>query len=110
MESRLGEVKRLERRFDAAMMDIYHSAARLGYQPTHFLEMVVEHGGVATAHQFLAADKIQDGLAELFLLGRLDLTVEQHVLLPEYEALFSEDERHKARIRLGIDSRARGKP
>ena len=110
MESRLGEVERLERRFDAAMMDIYHSAARLGYRPTRFLEMVHEHGGVATAHQLLAADKIQDGLAQLFLLGRLDLTVEHHVLLPEYEPLFSDDERRAARARLGIDPPAGGKP
>ena len=96
----------LERRFDAAMIEIYHSAARLGYRPTRFLEMVREQGGVATAHQLLAADKIHDGLAELFLLGRLDLTVEHHVLLSEYEALFSDVERRTARTRLGIDPRA----
>ena len=80
MESRLAEVERLERRFDAAMMGIYHSPARLGYRPTRFLEMVREEGGLATAHGLLAADKIHDGLAQLYLLGRLDLTVEHHVL------------------------------
>ena len=110
MESGLGEAERLERRFDAAMRDIYNSAALLGYRPTRFLEMVHQHGGVATAHQLLAADKIQAGLAELFLLGRLDLTVEHHVLLPEYEPLFNDDERRTARTRLGIEPPARGKP
>lgn len=49
-----------------------------------------------------ATDKVQDGLGELFLLGRLDLTVEHHVLLPEYAPLFSADERRSARQRLGI--------
>jgi hypothetical protein len=92
----------LERRFDAAMIDIYHEAARLGYRPTRFLEMVRELGGVSTAHRLLAADKIHDGLAELFLLGRLDLTVEHHVLLPEFAPLFSDSERHVARVRLGL--------
>ena len=106
----MGEVQHLERRFDAAMMDIYHSASRLGYRPTRFLEMVVEHGGVATAHQLLATDKIQDGLAQLFLLGRLDLTVEHHVLLPEYERLFTEEERRTAQVRLGIAPRSGGQP
>ena len=94
----------LERRFDAAMLDIYHGAARLGYRPTRFLEMVQTHGGVATAHRLLATDNVQDGLGELFLLGRLDLTVEHHVLLPEFAPLFSDDERRTARARLGIAS------
>ena len=92
----------LERRFDAAMLDIYHGAARLGYRPTRFLEMVQVHGGVETAHRLLATEKVQDGLGELFLLGRLDLTVEHHLLLPEYASLFSDEERRTARARLGI--------
>jgi hypothetical protein len=96
------ESRELERRFDAAMLDIYHGAARLGYRPTRFLEMVQTYGGVETAHRLLSTDKIQAGLGELFLLGRLDLTVEHHVLLPEYAPLFSADERRAARQRLGI--------
>lgn len=79
----------LESRFDAAMLDIYHGAARLGYRPTRFLEMVQVYGGVETAHRLLATDKIQDGLGELFLLSRLDLTVEHHVLLSEFARLFT---------------------
>ena len=90
----------LERGFDAAMIDIYHEAARLGYRPTRFLEMVRELGGVSTAHRLLAADKIHDGLAELFLLGRLDLTVEHHVLWPEFAPLLMDVERQAARMRL----------
>jgi hypothetical protein len=92
----------LGRRFDSAMLDIYHGAARLGYRPTRFLEMVQVHGGVETAHRLLATDRVQDGLGELFLLGRLDLTVEHHVLLPEYAPLFSDAERRTARGRLGL--------
>lgn len=101
---------RLERRFDAAMLDIYHCAARLGYRPTEFLKMVIEHGGVETAHRLLAADKIQDGFARLVLLGRLDLTVEHHVLLPEFAPLFTEDERAVARARLGVRETAGDSP
>lgn len=99
----------IERRFDAAMLDIYYEASRLGYRPTRFLEMVRQHGGVETAHRLLAVDKIHDGLAELFLLGRLDLTVEHHVLLPEYRSMFSADERRTARARLGIEEREGGR-
>lgn len=98
----------LERRFDVAMLDIYHAAARLGYRPTRFLEMVQVHGGVETAHRLLATERVQDGLGELFLLGRLDLTVEHHVLLSEFAPLFSDDERRTARARLGIPEPAGG--
>jgi hypothetical protein len=98
------DLTQLERRFDAAMLDIYHGAARLGYRPTRFLEMVQVNGGVETAHRLLATDKVQDGLGELFLLGRLDLTVEHHVILDEFEPLFTDHERAVARARLGIRS------
>ncbi len=84
------------------MLDIYHGAARLGYRPTRFLEMVQLHGGVETAHRLLATDQVQDGLGELFLLGRLDLTVEHHVLKPEFAPMFTDNERSVARSRLGI--------
>ncbi len=94
----------LERTFDAAMLDIYQGAARLGYRPTRFLEMVQVYGGVETAHRLLATDKVQDGLGELFLLGRLDLTVEHRVLWPEFAPLFSDRGRAVARARLGIGS------
>ena len=90
----------LERRFDAAMLDIYRQAARLGYRPTRFLEMVGELGGVETAHRLLATDKVRDGLAQLFMLGRLDLTVESHVLLREFGPLFTDAERAAARSRI----------
>ena len=104
----MDDLVNLERRFDAAMLDIYQGAARLGYRPTRFLEMIQVHGGVETAHRLLATDKVQDGLGELFLLGRLDLTVEHHVLLPEYASLFSDEERRTARVRLGIAEAPRG--
>jgi len=89
----------LERRFDAAMRNIYDEASRLGYRPTRFLEMVSEHGGVSTVHRRLAADRIHDGLAEVFLLGRTDLTVEHHVLWPEFAPLLTDVERQAATVR-----------
>jgi hypothetical protein len=92
----------LERRFDAAKLDIHHGAARLDYRPTRFLEMAQVYGGVETAHLLLATEKVQDGLGELFLLGRLDLTVEHHVPLPKYAPIFGKDERRTAAARLGI--------
>lgn len=96
---------RLERRFDAEMEEIYHGAKRIGYNVTRFLAMVREHGGLATAHRLLSTDQVHDGFAELYLLGRKDLTVEWLVLRPEFQPLFNEAELSRARARLGGDGR-----
>ena len=104
-----GEMTRLESAFDVAMIGVYLEAASLGYRSTRSLEMVRRCGGVAIAREILAAERVHDGLAELFLMGRLDLTVEYQVLVPEYEALFSDDERRTAELRIGLARRTGGK-
>ena len=91
---------RRERRFHAAMEDIYHQAARLGYRPTRFLQMVQAHGGVQAAPLLLADPEVQSGLTDLWLLGRTDLSMESLVLTPEFAPLFSDEERRRARARL----------
>ena len=109
-ECRVGETQELERRFDAAMVAVYLEAASLGYRSTRSVELVRECGGVAIAREILAADRVHRGLEELFLMGRLDLTVEYQVLLPEYEALFSPEERRTAQLRIGRARRIGDKP
>lgn len=91
---------RLELRFHAAMEDVYEQAARLGYRPTRFLQMVREYGGVEAAHRLLATEAAQAGLTDLWLLGRLDLSMEYLVLSDEFVALFTDGERAIARERL----------
>ena len=91
---------RRERDFDVAMKDIYPQAARLGYWPTGLRKMVHDHGGLEAAHLLLAAPEAQSGLTELWLLGRIDLSVEPLALTPEFAPLFSEDELNRARARL----------
>lgn len=83
------------------MVAIYDEAKRsLSYNATRFIQMVSEHGGVAAARQLLRATNVSDGFTVLWEKGRLDLSVEAHVLLPEFESLFTEDERVIARSRL----------
>jgi len=82
----------------------------MGQLGCHGPMMVQVHGGVETAHRLLAADKVQDGLGELLLLGRLDLTVEHQVLSHEHRSLFSAAERRVARARLGIKEPAGDTP
>ncbi|MFI0412190.1 hypothetical protein [Actinomadura sp. 3N508] len=90
-----------EREFHRAMVGIYQTAKReLGYNAAWFLQMISNQGGLATAKQLLWSDTPSDGFTTLWDHGRLDLTVEAHILRPEYEDLFTADDRDKARERL----------
>ncbi|NEA27520.1 hypothetical protein [Actinomadura bangladeshensis] len=90
-----------EREFHRAMVAIYQTAKReLGYNATRFLQMVSNEGGLAAAKQLLWSDTPSDGFTTLWDHGRLDLTVEAHVLRPEYEEFFTDADRQKARERL----------
>ncbi len=91
----------LEKQFNEDMMRIYTTAKKeLGYNATRFLQMLSQYGGLATAHKLIAAEGGTEGFTRLWEYRRLDLTVEAHVLKPEYETLFSEDERKMCRDRL----------
>ena len=91
----------LEQRFDAAMLDIYERAGReVGYWATRYLQMLRRRGGLETARYLLGSRTTSDGYARLRDAGRLDLTVEAHVLRREFEPLFTPQERARARERL----------
>ena len=91
----------VERKFNIAMMDIYKTAKQeCGYNATRFMQMVAEKGGVAAAKQLISKDGGTDGFATLWEHGRLDLSVEAHVLKEEYKELFTDEERKMCKDRL----------
>lgn len=92
--------KSLEAEFHQAVLRIYDTAAKLGYRPTYFLRMVHEHGGVETARRLLRTPEPQEGLATLWELDRLDISMEALVVQERWEPLFSDAERQVARERL----------
>ena len=94
-------MQEIERQFHRAMISIYETAKReLGYNATRFLQMISEHGGLAAARQLLWSDAPSEGFTTLWEHGRLDLTVEAHVLDPEFASLFTDEDREQARARL----------
>ncbi len=93
-------MSKVEAAFHQEMVNTYNEAARLGYRPTRFLQMVNELGGLRTAHRLLATDGPSEGLGRLWELERLDISLEAIVLKPQYADLFSEDEIKQARQRL----------
>lgn len=91
----------LKREFEYEMRQIYEKAKNeCNYRPTRYLQMLDKYGGLKTAKKLLATDKIHEGLTRLYLLGRLDLTVEKLVLKKKYRILFSEEELKRAKRKL----------
>lgn len=91
----------VENNFHRAMVTIYTRAKdELGYNATRFLQMLSTSGGVETARHLLDAPKVSDGFTTLWEHRRLDLSVEAHVLKPEFADLFSDAEQRIAAERL----------
>lgn len=78
------------------MLEIYHQAKReCNYNAAYFHSMVLERGGLAAAKKLLSTgpDDFAQGFTELFLCGRLYITVEYLVLQPDWRNLFTAEER-----------------
>jgi hypothetical protein len=91
----------IEKRFELAMHEIYKRAKEeCGYDAKRFLIMLNSRGGLATAKYLLHNDKSYDGLIHLILCGCKKLSVEAHVLLPQFSELFTDEEKQIARRRL----------
>lgn len=85
-------------KFTEAMLNNYRTAkAEMGYNANYFLQMINERKGVGAARALLASKTYSDGLTELVLYDRLDLSVEVLVLNEKWRDLFTVDELDKAR-------------
>ena len=83
------------------MIDIYVTAKKeCGYNASRFLQILGTKGGVAAAKQLINKPGGTDGFTTLWEHGRLDLSVEAHVLKLEYAELFTDEERRICRERL----------
>ena len=91
----------IERKFNVAMREIYETAKKeCGYNAVRFMQLVAEKGGVAAAKQLIGTNGGTEGFTTLWEHGRLDLSVEAHVLKDEFIELFTEEERKMCRDRL----------
>jgi hypothetical protein len=67
----------LRDQFHEAMLEIYRRAlSEAKYPATRFLQMVNDHGGLATAKILINMPAESEGYTALYLRNRLDLTVE----------------------------------
>lgn len=75
-------------------------AREINYRAEAFMKMVGLHGGVGAAQILLRGPQTHDGFVRLWEAGELGNSVEAFVLHPKYEALFTDEERRLARVRL----------
>lgn len=100
-ETAAPDLSKLEKQFHQEMLGIYTTAKKeCGYNASRFFQMIGEIGGLATAKQLIRKAGGTDGFTTLWEHHRLDLSVEAHVLKPEYSALFTDEEKAICRKRL----------
>ena len=91
----------IEQRFEAIIIETCRRTLKeTGHRTTRFLQMFHEIGGLRTAQELLATERVTEGYIAMWELGRLDLTIEALILKPEWHALFTDAEREVARERL----------
>lgn len=91
----------LENKFNEDMKSIYFTAKKeLGYNAARFMQLVAQKGGLQAAKILIAKDGGTYGFEVLWEHRRLDLSVEAHVLKPEYTELFTDEEKAMCRERL----------
>lgn len=73
---------------------------KYGYNPTYYIRMIHEYGGVGAARALIRTREIQEGLIRLWEHQRLDMSIEARVVAPKCRLLFTEDEIRMARDRL----------
>ena len=91
----------LERKFTCDMEELCRIAKKeCGYNPVRFHQLMSRIGAVAAAKQLITKPGGTEGFTTLWMHKWLDLSIEAHVLKPEYQELFTEEERRICEERL----------
>jgi hypothetical protein len=90
----------LEQEFGEVSYRHYEEARRLGYDAVGYLRKAAELGPLKAAKHFLANAKPQDGFTRLWMMRRLDLSIEALVESEKFRPLFTEVEIQTATERL----------
>jgi hypothetical protein len=90
----------LELRFEERLRIAIARSRAIGYPPNIFEGILNSLGGVKAAKMLVKDGNFQTGFIKVAKMGRLDLSVEQIMLEPEFEPLFSQEDLAAARWRL----------
>ena len=88
----------LKKKFHHALLSAFDRAKReLKYNPTYTIRLVSEYGGVGAAKRIVGSSDMSSGFVTLWEGGRLDLSIEAHVVKEEFAPLFTPEEIEAAR-------------
>jgi len=90
----------LEQEFTARLRSAITQARDLGYNPSRFEQMLDAMDAVSLAKKMVESGDLQDGLRKIHSLNRLDLSMEQIMLEPQFAPLFSPEHLAAAQWRL----------
>lgn len=90
----------IRQKFKAKVHDSIRESYEIGYSPTRFESMIQDRHPVEVAKKLVLSGEVQTGVKELKKLGRLDLTIESLMGLPEFKTLFTSEELNAAQWRL----------
>lgn len=86
--------------FAAAVQAAVDESRSIGHSPDILIEMLQQRHAVEVAKQLVVSGKIQQGFLKMREIGRLDLSIENLMLQPQFAGLFSPQELDAARWRL----------
>lgn len=94
-------MNKLEVDFHKKLLNLCEQTKEAGYNPIRFLQMINKYGSIKAAKKILLNENnIQEGVVWLWEHRRLDLSVEKLVIEPQYDKLFTKEEKEKAKKRL----------
>ncbi|PKH49533.1 hypothetical protein CXF68_01985 [Tenacibaculum sp. Bg11-29] len=71
------------------------------YRPQYLINLAAEEGYYIAAKKLITKPENTEGFTKLLLEGRVDLSIENLVVQPEYTLLFSKEEIRMCKQRLG---------
>ncbi len=75
---------------------VFEAKKEYKYNASYFNQMIAQYGGVMTAKKLIekavSTGNPSEGYTKLFMLGRLDLSMEDSVCKEKYRSLFTEEE------------------
>jgi hypothetical protein len=88
--------------FDERVWLSIHSMEKLckGYKPTTLIRMIDDHGVVEAVKRLINSQKPPEGFTRLCKCNHLELSMENIIQEKEWNDLFTENERRKAKKRL----------
>src|SRR4051794_29528755 len=93
-------MENLEQQFVRRLREAMRLYKDLGHQGVFFGQRLDSLGGRETARHYVNSGVLQDGFKHLARIGRLDLSVEQIMLEPEFAPLFTQADLQAASRRL----------